>query len=902
MNNRTMSSTNTGEISSDTSDTSDEAAADAGDPMPRPGLRLWPHQDEAATATTKLLAEHPRAHLVSACGTGKTLTCAEIARRTGARRRLVVVPTLELAGQLLAEWRRLFGGRALGTITGVCSSEEVVRYHGDLDAEVTTSPDALATRAGHTTCTVISTYASLPIVAAAHASGLPAFDIAIADEAHRTVGPRTGRWTRIHDARQILAVKRLYTTATPRISDHHSVITMDDENVFGPRSFTLGFGEAIKRRLLAEYRFAASVVTDARIRELILSDPDDPTKLRIGEWLIPAQVAAAQIALLRAAAQWDLHSVITFHARRDDARLFAATLPDVAALLPASERPNRPIHATHVHGEHEPRVRTRRIDQLREPGDALNVVANVKILGEGVDVPAVDAVMFSAPTRSVVFAAQAVGRALRLSGNPDKIATIIVPVHLSQERVSQERAGLDLADEGWESLAEVAMALTAHDERLAAYLTEQRRQLGADRLHPGADPDELPGHEHADNGSAATGGAAWMEFVGEPPPPGFGNAVRVHAIRAATDSWEEYYGAACAYYAKNGNLLVPDRFVVGGLRLGKWIQNIRSGQRNCADWQRALLDEIGMAWNARDAIWEEWFNLAVEFKRQHGHLRIPRRHYIRSRNVGRWLSGQEAAYVRGKLDKQRAERLIELGMEIGGLKRQRQNQLETEWKDRIGRLRSWLKENPSCRQIPQNLVHGDIQIGKWWNNQTQRLAAGKLRPDQASGIQEIMNRHGLRVRKNKNWDQVFDLLKTWLETAGRQTVTSDLEIDGINIYKWLIYQLERLDNATLPEEREAKLRELVPTGNPHDLRPKQRSDQHEHYEAARRYAAEHGRLPRPRSNDPAPRGLDFRRWLTEQRRKARRSRLDSKLLAALNALDPGWLGTENAESAADQKN
>ncbi|MEU9047583.1 MULTISPECIES: DEAD/DEAH box helicase family protein [unclassified Kitasatospora] len=68
--------------------------------------------------------------------------------------------------------------------------------------------------------TVYATYASLErIVQAQGECGLPAWDLVVVDEAHRTAGSQGKAWAAVHDDAQVPAARRLYFTATPRIPD-----------------------------------------------------------------------------------------------------------------------------------------------------------------------------------------------------------------------------------------------------------------------------------------------------------------------------------------------------------------------------------------------------------------------------------------------------------------------------------------------------------------------------------------------------------------------------------------------------------------------------------------------------------------------------------------------------------
>ncbi|MFD6464179.1 DEAD/DEAH box helicase family protein, partial [Streptomyces roseolus] len=158
---------------------------------------LWPHQVEAVEAVDSVIARGGRTTLIAACGTGKTRIGGAVAAQLGGSRRvLVVVPTIELLVQTLHAYRRV-SDNALGTVVAVCSDPtiaELALLEGEPDVVVTTTASVLADAVHGRRCTtVLSTYASLAVIAAAHAlHGLGDWDLVVADEAHRTTGKLDG--------------------------------------------------------------------------------------------------------------------------------------------------------------------------------------------------------------------------------------------------------------------------------------------------------------------------------------------------------------------------------------------------------------------------------------------------------------------------------------------------------------------------------------------------------------------------------------------------------------------------------------------------------------------------------------------------------------------------------------
>ena len=177
----------------------------------------------------------------------------------------------------------------------------------ELECPVTTDPAEIARALNGdrgATRVVFCTYHSLRRVTEAQAHHrAPAFDLAIADEAHRTTGTvldnhRSNSTRRVdfqefHDETQLHARKRLYMTATPRIYTERSkgkladrgiaVVDMGDHDVYGPELHRLAFAKAVRHRMLSDYRVIVLGVSQGSVTPGLrrrLEGLDTPTKGR----------------------------------------------------------------------------------------------------------------------------------------------------------------------------------------------------------------------------------------------------------------------------------------------------------------------------------------------------------------------------------------------------------------------------------------------------------------------------------------------------------------------------------------------------------------------------------------------------------------------------------------------
>lgn len=315
--------------------------------------QLRVHQREAYDAAVRALSRMPRATIISATGTGKTITAIRIAEHfAGQGNILVVVPSLNLIGQTARHWHadsRITRMLAVCTLKGATVSFAGVRLTATTDpARIVRT---LAASSGP--AVVFATYQSLPAIVRAHRHHrLPPWEIVVIDEAHRSSGSGTKQWALIHHDHEIPAARRLYMTATPRVwkpedpkkprrrrtsqSDDppEPLASMDDPSIYGPVVYNLGLADAIDRGILADYRIVAPVITDDDLRDIL--NTDDVTRRPNG-----LRLAALQVCLLHAMRTHSIRRVISFHSRIAYARQFSETLPRTVEAAAATTRIHR---------------------------------------------------------------------------------------------------------------------------------------------------------------------------------------------------------------------------------------------------------------------------------------------------------------------------------------------------------------------------------------------------------------------------------------------------------------------------------------------------------------------------------------------------------------------------------
>lgn len=482
--------------------------------LPTTGKKtLRPHQKDAKEHVLAGFTEHDRGQLIMACGTGKTFTALKIAEQVATDRKaepttvLFLVPSIQLLNQTLREWKQEseipFRAFAVCSDTKVGKNAEDIGVH-DLIYPATTDTKALARQIRERTdddqfTVVFSTYQSIDVVAQAQRDGMPDFDLVISDEAHRTTGVTLAgeddsAFVRVHDNDYIRGSKRLYMTATPRLfnpdtkdkaKENDAVLaSMDDPAVFGPVLHRLGFGEAVEKDLLTDYKVLIFKVDQKKVASEFGADIsgmklDDAAKL-VGCWNGLAKRFAA--GELDADADEDLTPMRT-------AVAFAGNIPASKAVADVFPRIVDRLVSTHGEEEGEGndlRVDVRHVDgtmnalergtdlQWLKAGsqetEGCRILTNVKCLSEGVDVPSLDAVLFLSPRASQVDIVQSVGRVMRKDpSGRKKVGYIILPVVVNGDEPPEQA----LADnKRFQTVWQVLQALRAHDDRFNAMINQ----------------------------------------------------------------------------------------------------------------------------------------------------------------------------------------------------------------------------------------------------------------------------------------------------------------------------------------------------------------------------------------------------------------------------------------------
>ena len=481
---------------------------------------LRPHQKEAFDATTTYFENNDRGKLIMACGTGKTFTSLRISEALATDSHLVLflVPSIALLSQTLKEW----SAQSVSNIYPICicsdshASDKAEDSISDLVLPATTNPETVhrqfvdfrtrqVSEGG--TIVVFSTYQSIDVIGDVQRqiNSLEKdsfiFDLIVCDEAHRTTGvkqkdKKQSAFTKVHDNENVNAKKRLYMTATPRLysSDAQAkakekevlVWSMDDPEWFGEEIYRIGFGAAVEKQLLSDYKVIVLTLdensVDAELQKQILDGhseikADDAIKL-IGciNVLSKRTNYLTDKELFSDVDPEPMKSAVAFCSNIKNSEYLrdSFNVCQQAYYEKMSEEDRAElvvVEADHVDGGMGSTVREDKLDWLKR-ADAnkreCRVLNNVRCLSEGVDVPSLDAIMFLSSRNSQVDVVQSVGRVMRRAEGK-KFGYIIIPVIVPASANADEI--LDGSDD-FKIVWSVLNALRAHDDRFNATINK----------------------------------------------------------------------------------------------------------------------------------------------------------------------------------------------------------------------------------------------------------------------------------------------------------------------------------------------------------------------------------------------------------------------------------------------
>ncbi|MFP6022494.1 type ISP restriction/modification enzyme [Helicobacter pylori] len=501
------------------------------------------HQTEAIEETKKYFSDpkNARGKLIMACGTGKTYTSLKIMEALDPKITLFLAPSIALLSQTFREYAKEKSYPFYASI--VCSDDKVGKSKDKDNDDIKFSelPIKPSTRLEDILSVyekaqkenkrfiIFSTYQSALRIKEAQEAGLNGIDLIICDEAHRTVGAMyssnerddKNAFTLCHSDENIKAKKRLYMTATPKVYSESSkakakekdnvIYSMDDAEIFGEEIYTLNFSKAIALDLLTDYKVIILAVRKENLSGVTNSVNKKISQLKakgtkLDKKLINNEFVCKIVGTHKGLAKQDL--IVLDDENKEDNNLQNQydTAPSQRAIsfcksiqtsknikdsfetimecydeeLKKKSFKNLQIKIDHIDGTMNCKDRLEKLEKLNEfQPNTCKVLSNARCLSEGVDVPALDSIVFFDGKSAMVDIIQAVGRVMRKAKHK-KRGYIILPIALEESEIKNLDEAVN--NTNFKNIWKVIKALRSHDPSLVdeATFKEKIKIFGSD--------------------------------------------------------------------------------------------------------------------------------------------------------------------------------------------------------------------------------------------------------------------------------------------------------------------------------------------------------------------------------------------------------------------------------------
>ncbi len=574
-----------------------------------------------------------RGKFIHPCGSGKSLSSYWIAKKLESRSIIIVVPSLALVRQTLDVWlKETLHNKETIDWLAVCSDETVKNIDDpsmnlqDIGIEVNTRVDSIKEFLSIKNSfkkILITTYQSSRVVSEATKEINFKFDLGLFDEAHKTVGLANKLFAYLLYDQNILINKRIFMTATERqfIGNTDKYISMNDHSVYGDLIDEFSFKSAIEQspKILSDYKIVSIVITKSEIKELILNN--NFVNVDGENFSIDTDTSSlvALVALRKVIEKKNLNHVISFHSSIKRAKNFQNINNQL-------NKVNKNfLHSYHVSGKDGTGKRQAELNKFLENKPSL--ITNARCLTEGVDIPAIDAVLFADPKQSKVDIVQAAGRALRVSKDKE-YGYIIVPIFIDDEEESKVSSAFN-------QIISVIGALGVHDKRIIDECSEISKGNSSNVEKP------IIEIEFPEQNS--------LLFRD------FSDQIAIKIWNRLNFGWIENVEKLKKYIDINNNSYIAEQWRDNdGFKLGKWVHNYRNYYREgiLSEEKIKILEGIKhWKWKSDDARFDKLFLSYKDYINKNKYTFIPANYY--DKTLKSFIQYNRKKYQEGQLDKEK---------------------------------------------------------------------------------------------------------------------------------------------------------------------------------------------------------------------------------------------------------
>lgn len=893
------------------------------------------YQKTIINTVSSYFSDNNRGKIVLPCGTGKTLISLWIRESLDTKLTLFLVPSLNLIRQTKNEWTK--NSNIPFDYIIVCSENDIDKDEDstnihlyDLDSFVTNESGEIKKFIKKETPrkkVIFSTYQSFNKIIEAYNENLPAIDLAICDEAHRTASIDCGVFPLIHkDTEKMHIAKRLYMTATPRVYSQtikknieetgNLLFDMSDETTYGKEIYRMSFADAIQQNILVDYQIVCLGVADDALYSWIKKNYYIDRNNSITDYI-------NNYAVKLAFEKYSIKHAITFHSKVNQAQLFSERNKEICA----------DIKSYFVSGKLPSTKRSIILNAFKNSEKA--VVANARCLTEGVDIPSVDAVFFCDPKKSKVDIVQAVGRTLRKDkNNPDKIGKIIIPIYFKKGTDIEEEIDTSIFND----VIKIIRSIADHDERLQDEINNIAYRKANNNLWHSKIQFEY------DSGSKLNDLLTFENLR-----KNIETALFTEIISKNSNTWELFYKELKDFLYTHNNIFPTQ---ADNSRLATWCSQQRTNySKNVLAVEKIKkLELLNFSWDHQEAIWNENYYLLIQFLETHnGNWPIQKRDGKNTTGIEKdlalWIMQIRKDYKNKNLKKERYNKLSFIGFifedvkwmtsfvdakraieELGHFPNQnedeknykwlllqynqynsnkeklKQNRIKCleeikikdfqiidlnneSWKDKFLSLKDYYEKNGTFPSYKEKIgSKNQVDYGPWARSQITSYKAGKLSNDKISQLESINFEwidDGRKKSPGKKWDKTFESLKQWLATHNDNFPNNLSSKDPLE--KELIKFINNNRNwnkEDFPKDRKQKL-DSIDFGrykNPQ----KEKSDKQwdENFEKAKEQLKTYGKIPYTVNGKVST----ISKWISNQKEQFKKNKLSEERIKQLKEI------------------
>ena len=316
---------------------------------------------------------------------------------------------------------------------------------------------------------------------------------------------------------------------------------------------------------------------------------------------------------------------------------------------------------------------------------------------------------------------------------------------------------------------------------------------------------------------------------------------------------------------------LKERALVKFTQTGKKEDKAKIDAFKISDTVRQIQDIFSKIDNCLSLSWDDYYELAVEYYKEHGNLLVPVNYSKNGMNLGYWITDQRKTMKgqghRKDLTEEQIEKLESIGMVWDKLKEQ--------WDQTYAIAKAYYDENGSIDGLKDKKLNGK-NLYQWMGDQIKSYNKGTLSEERIQLLEQI----GVVWNKNEaRWQEMYDLAKKYYEENG-----SLLSITDENLRNWIQVQRQAYKGkGTYTKLSKQQIEKLESIGMVWDVKGKGFSDM---YELAKRYYEEHGDLLLPDKYEID--GKKVSNWIKDKRKAYKKGTLIEEQIEQLETIGMIW--------------